>query len=108
VGGTNSEQIDTHWFSFSYHYLGDDRSLSLGLGEWNPPSETVGAGDMAMLRYVVAYFDHHGIPVDVSLPLRDYEIDEFGADAGIEIDPNPSDKDETDDTVSVIDGKITG
>lgn len=81
----DGEQIDRHRFKFGYHYLGDDRSLSLGLGEWIPPSETVGAGDMAILKYVVGYFDSHGIPVDVSVPLSEHEVDEFDADAALEI-----------------------
>lgn len=105
-GGVNSDQIERHWFKFGYHYLGDDRSLSLGLGEWNPPSETVGAGDMAMLKYVIAYFDRHGIPVDVSIPVRDYEIDEFDADATLEINSDPSDGEETDTVTAVIDRKM--
>lgn len=106
-GGVNSDQIDRHWFMFGYHYLGDDRALSLGLGEWNTPSKTVGAGDMAMLKYVVAYFDHHDIPVVVSIPLRDHEVNDFDADTTVEIDLDLPDSEDTDDRTSVIDGKIT-
>ena len=85
-GGANSDRTDRHWFKFGYNYLGDDRELSLGLGEWEPPSETVGALDMSVLKYVVAYFDHYGIPVDISIPLREHEAGGFEADAELQIE----------------------
>lgn len=89
-GGAESDRIDRHWFEFGYHYLGDGRELSLGLGKWEPSSETVGALDLSVLEYVVAYFDHYGIPVDVSIPLREHEVSDFDADADLQIGPKAS------------------
>ena len=82
----DSDRIDRHRFTFGYHYLGENRELSLGLGEWTSPSETVGALDMSVLKYVIAYFGHHRVPVDVSIPLREYEVNGFDADAELKID----------------------
>ena len=77
-------QIDRHEFTFGY-LASDTGKVSVGLGEWNPPSETVGAGDIAVLEYVAAYFEHHNIQADLSLPFREFIDGEFDADAELEM-----------------------
>ena len=82
-GGVYSEQIDLHRFTFKYGYIGEDNSLSLGLSHWYTPSESVGALDLSVLRYVMAYFADSDISVSPSTPLRDSQTSDFDADAPI-------------------------
>lgn len=85
--------IDRHRIEFTYNYMNDEQECRLGLTEWDHPLETVSAADMAVLKYVSAYFEHHGLPTTLSLPISEHKLTDFEADATLDIDPDAPDGD---------------